>query len=295
MKYCPNCRTEYADDNLQFCLNDGTPLVAAPNLNTSPDFDNEPETLVIPKQVVPINFEPPSAYQTNQAGWQPSQPVIIEQRAEKKSNTAMVVALTFLGTILLLGLGSLGTWLYLRNNKTVVSVNVNTAPQNRVSNSNAAANQTSNANLAAPTPTATPTALPTLNPKEAKEITNNVEDVIDEWKSATEDIDLDSHMSQYADTVDYYKAGKVSIAKIRADRQKAFNLYESMNVNIKNMKVTPDPSGEKATAVFDKEWTFEGEDKYSSGEVQQQLTLDKIGGKWRISGEKELKVYRVEK
>ncbi len=61
------------------------------------------------------------------------------------------------------------------------------------------------------------------------------------------------------------------------------------------MKVTPDASGEKATAVFDKEWNFEGAEKYSAGKVQQQLTLGKIGGRWLITGEKDLKTYYVEK
>ena len=29
MKQCPKCRTNYADDTLRFCLEDGTPLVAS--------------------------------------------------------------------------------------------------------------------------------------------------------------------------------------------------------------------------------------------------------------------------
>ncbi len=175
----------------------------------------------IPKKVEPIRFETPSSYQTNQANWeQPSQPVIIEQRETKKSNTAMIVALSVLGTILLIGLGGLGAWLYFNNKKTEIAVNVNNQPTNRPTNANTA-NQ--NANVATPTPTPSPTAQPTLLPEVAKEITKDVKNVVDEWKDSTENSDIDTHISQYADTVDYYKAGRVNVAKVRADRQSAFD------------------------------------------------------------------------
>ena len=301
MKHCPNCQTTYADDSLQFCLQDGTPLAEFPNQNAATNYDTEAETIVstnkginsLPRQVEPIRFEPPSSYQTNQANWgQESQPVIIEQRETKQSNTAMIVALSALGTILLLGIGGFSAWLYFRNKPTEVAANINIATPNRQSNSNAA-NQ--NANAATPSPTPSPTAQPTLKPEESKAITGDVKDVIDDWKDSTENLDLDTHISQYADTVDYYKGGRVNVSKIRDDRARAFAAYDSLKVNIDNVKVTPDASGEKATVILDKEWTFEGEEKYSSGKVQQQLTFGKINGRWRITGEKDLKVYYVDK
>jgi ketosteroid isomerase-like protein len=119
--------------------------------------------------------------------------------------------------------------------------------------------------------------------------------VIDDWEEASENRDTNRNLNNYADTVDYYKAGRVGLGRVRADKQNAFSQYDSINFNISNMKITPDASGDKATAVFDKEWTFEGDEKYSSGKVQQQLTLSKIGGKWKITGEKDLKVYYTEK
>lgn len=297
MKYCPNCRTNYADDTLQFCLQDGTRLADAPNQAAETvSFDTESETVISPKRVEPIRFEPPSSYQTNQADWQTSQPVIVEQRAPKKSNTAMLVALSALGTILLLGIGGIAAWLYFGNKKTDVAVNVNTAPQNRPTNVNTAnANQNSNVNLATPTPTVTPTPEATLQPKEAKAVVADVKNVIDDWKDSAENLDMDGSLSHYAPTVDYYKGGRVSVERVRADKQKAFAAYDSININIDNLKVTPDGSGKKATALFDKEWTFEGEEKYSSGKVQQQLQLERINGQWLITGEKDLKIYYTQK
>ena len=301
MKVCPQCRTEYTDDALKYCLQDGTLLFDAPVQITSPDFTTESETVISPKRVEPIRFDPPSSYQGSQANWETNQPVIIE-REPKKSNTPMIVALTILGTILVLGLGGAGAWLYFNNKKTVAIVNNNSAAPNRPVNTSAANNQNSNANsnananLATPTPTLspTPTAKPTINPQQAKTISNDVENVIDNWKNASENLDITGHLSNYADTVDYYRGGKVGIAKVRADKEKAFNIYDSIEFNIDNLRVIPDPTGEKATAVFDKEWKFEGADSYSAGKVQQQLTLSKINGKWLISGEKDLKLYYKE-
>lgn len=299
MKVCPNCRTEYADDALQFCLQDGTPLINAANPTVSPDFNTESETVISPKRVEPIRFDPPSSYQNSQSNWEQSQPVIVEREA-KKSNTAAIVALSVLGTILVLGLGGAGAWLYFNNRKTVAVVNNNSNMPIRSVNSNTANNQNQNtnsninSNLATPTPSPTPTAKPTINPEQAKTITGNVKDVVSDWKNASEDLDITSHLSNYADTVDYYNGGKVSIAKIRADREKAFADYDSINLNIDNLRVIPDPAGDKATAIFDKEWKFEGADKYSAGKVQQQLTLNKINGKWLITSEKDLKVYYKE-
>jgi len=297
MKQCPNCQTTYADDSLQFCLQDGTPLAQIPNQNSADYFSTESETIVSPKRVEPIRFEPPSSYQpTNQPNWEPSQPVIVEQREKKKSKTATIVVLSVLGTILLLGLGGLGALLYFGNKRTQVAAGTNTAAQNRSPNTNAA-NQNTNVNLATPSPTATPTAQPTqptLKPDEVRAITGDVKDVVDDWKYSTENRDLDTHIGQYADTVDFYKAGRVNVSRVRADRARAFAAYDSISINTDNVKVAPDASGEKATVVLDKEWNFEGAEKSSSGKVQQQLTLSKVNGRWLITGEKDLKVYYMQ-
>ncbi len=296
MKHCPKCQTEYTDETLQFCLQDGTPLVQDSMANSQSSYDTDAETLVVPKRVEPIRFDLPSSYktnQTNQNAWETSQPLIVEREA-KKSNTAMTVALTFLGTVLLLSLGAVGTWLYLRdNNKKQVAVNISNAvtPNRPLPNANNANNQNQNANLATPAPSQTPTVKPTINPEQAKKINGAVKDVIDNWKDASENLDITGNLSNYADTVDYYNAGKVNISKVRADRERAFSDYDSIEINIDNLRVIPDATGEKATAIFDKEWNFEGAEKTSKGKVQQQLTLDRINGKWLISGEKDLKLY----
>lgn len=291
MKICPKCRTEYTDDALQYCLQDGTPLIDA--RNKTADFETESETVVAPKRVEPIRFDPPSSFQNYRTGEQPTEPYVIE-REEKKSNTAAVAALSVLATLLIVGLVGAGIWFYSGSQKKVVVVNINSAAPNRSPNANNANNQNQNANSATPTPTIMPTPKPTIDPKQAKQINDDVRNVVGDWKSASENLDITGNIANYADTVDYYTAGKVSVAKVRADREKAYSDYDSISLNIDNLRVIPDPTGEKATAIFDKEWKFEGADKYSAGKVQQQLTLDKVNGRWLISGEKDLKLYYKE-
>ena len=300
MKYCPNCQTTYTDDSLRFCLQDGTQLADVSGMNSEMPtvaFDDS-ETLVSrkpPQQVVRINVP-----ETESQNWQqPEQPRIVAPPPveTKRSKTALTVMATVLGMLLFLGIAGLGAWMLLKSRKTEVAVNVNNAPANRPLNSNSANIKTSNANLTAPaaSPTATPIPKPTLKPEEIKAVTNDVKEAIDEWKGSSENLDLDGNLDQYADSVDYYAGGRVNRARVRADKQRAFEQFDSINFNISNVKITPDASGEKAIAVFDKEWRFEGEQRYSAGKVQQQLTLGKIDGRWLITGEKDLKTYYVGK
>lgn len=302
MKHCPQCQTSYTDDTLKFCKRDGAPLENAPDLPTV--AFNEEATVVSSRQVepirVPIENEPPPQQNWQQQNWQQSAPptslppppqIIAAPPEVKKSKTGLTVGLIALAMLALFGI--IGALYFMRERKTEIAVNVNNAPANRPLNINAATNQNANVTASA-TPTAAPTPKPTLDPKDAKDATENVGSVIDNWADSTDNRDIDAHIGQYADTVDYYKGGRVSAARVRADRQRAFDMYDSINVNISNVKITPDATGEKAVAVFDKEWNFSSDESSSSGKVQQQLTFAKIGGKWLITGEKDLKLYYKE-
>lgn len=327
MKHCPNCGTNYTDYSLQFCLQDGTALVdtnaSSPETNS---YDDAP-TVISPRQVEPIRIDvPDSQWQSWEETKQenvppPVEPVLVQptriqpvrvqpiqnepapaiqnEPAPARSGTTSTVLLTVLGMLGLLAIAGIGGWLYLNNRNTEVAANVNTNPANsRAVNPNEANIRESNANLSAPTQTpksvSTPVPKATLDPEQAQTVTDDVEALVDDWKAASENLDLEAHLSQYAPTVDYYKGGKTGLARVRADKERAYNQFDSITFNITNMKVTPDASGEKASAVFDKQWTFEGANKTSTGKVQQLLTLNKIDGKWKITGEKDLKVYYVE-
>ena len=295
MKVCPACRTTF-EDSLNFCLNDGTPLVIA-------ETHNEPETVVSGREIPVTPKQPPPPVQREVYVQPPTAPT--QQPVQKKSKTGLIVALTALTAILLGGALVAGYFMMSKNNNQVAQVNVNANqnPRNtrnsnaginvsnqnaNSANANAQANAATriNANISSPLPT----PAPTVSSEDAEGIRNEVTDVLDSWVGALESNNLNAHLNYYADTVDYYK-GRYSRNQIRADKQRAFQEFDNLEMDVSNIRVTPDPSGDKATVVYDKEWNFEGADKRSEGKVQSQLTLQKIGGRWRITGEKDLRVY----
>jgi hypothetical protein len=302
MKVCPQCQNTYTDDSLQFCLQDGTPLT-----NQLPAADwSEPETIISPsrsRRAEQIHTtQNPQATQTD---WQQSRGTdaltaqLPPQRRRRKSNAFRVLMLVSLALILFFGLVGAGTWILISNmQREILKINSNKSSINLSTNVNVkplnttGTNRLSNANTVS---NITPTPKPTLKPEDAAKAKSDIADITNGWKSALENLDLNSHMSYYADTIDYYKSGSLSIGKVRADKQRALDTYNSINVTISNAKTTVDDSGEKATTVFDKEWIFRNGEKTNSGKVQQQLLLSKSGGKWRITSEKELKIYYVNK
>lgn len=124
-----------------------------------------------------------------------------------------------------------------------------------------------------------------------------IRSTLEGWAQSTRNRDVDSHMRYYADTLDYYYARTlVASSKVRDDRMKAFQKFNWLNVQLSNMNVQLDSTGQRATVVFDKTFDFRGDnDSFYNGSVQDQLTLTKLGGAWLITGEKELKIYYVNK
>ncbi|HEX7318087.1 MAG TPA: protein kinase [Pyrinomonadaceae bacterium] len=127
---------------------------------------------------------------------------------------------------------------------------------------------------------------------DAGRVKKEVEDAINDWAESTRARKLDDHMRYYADMLEtYYRRQNVGASQVRNDRNNAFTRYDKMDVIIDNVEVTPDATGLRATAAFDKTWDFDSPDKNSTGSVRQQLTLIRAGGRWLINGEKDLQVY----
>ncbi len=283
MKYCPKCSSNYTDDNLQFCLQDGTQLAVYPT--------QEPET-VIRQQVPPVNNQMRIDIQQPQTQPQFTQPQTYATPEPKKSNLLWIILGAILGLFVALGaLGIVGFMVYQNGGTSEVAqnTNANSTNANVTINANTSSN---NANVTVATPA--PTPKPTLKPAEIATVKKDIENQIYGWKSASENHSLEANMNNYADSVDYYTK-KVASSKIKADKQKAYNDYDSISIQISELKITPDATGEKVTAVFNKDWEFSGAEKFNRGGVQQQLVFTKINGKWKITSEKELKVYFSDK
>jgi len=161
MKFCPTCQTRFDEEILRFCTKDGTPLVEEkqPSFTEMPsegavnkdDFGEEtiirrkpeppPKTdvpltsstdktenlrnAVAPRIVIPTTekkIAPPIQTKTTQ---------VYRQTAPPKSNTAKIVFLTILGTIVLLAAAG-GTFLFLRHDGDSVdnnrNINTNLSP-----------------------------------------------------------------------------------------------------------------------------------------------------------------------
>lgn len=291
MKICPSCQTRYTDDTLQFCLQDGSNLIfEGENPASAPTVAfNEESTVVRAKQVENLsagqqNFGQSQNWQTGGAA--------DFQTAPKKPNTALIVITTILATVLLFGALGVGAWFYFSNRNEAAEANVKKSfPDNSVKNTSKNASPTPASNTdeksnAKPTPTA-----PTAPKFDADEIKTEVADAVESLASLAESRELSAYMNYYADTVDYYNKRGASASAVRADKQRAFSIYDTIEMKISNLRVVPDASGEAATAVFDKQWYFENPQKSSEGKVQSELRFRKIGGAWKIIGERDLKVY----
>lgn len=142
----------------------------------------------------------------------------------------------------------------------------------------------------------------TLNPAPVFDETSGLADdeiksALQGWAQSTSNRDIDSHMRYYADTLDYYyNQTLVPSSKVREDRMKAFAKYEYMSVQLSNIGIQLDSTGQRATVTLDKAFDFRDDSgSFYSGSVQDQLTVTKLAGGWLITGEKELKVYYVNK
>lgn len=270
MKQCPICKTQYTDDTLQYCLQDGTPLMAD---SVSGIPIDETETVISNRtrgqkaDLTKVSARPRS-----------------EEAKARRFYTVLIVLLTVLATLLVFAIGVAGYWIFVRQrekqdarltpNNGTPSVNTTAAPVNRPT----------------PTPTRTPKPAPTATPVNKAEATRAVSDAVAAWNSDTESGNIDAVARRYADTVDYFRTSGASRELVRRDKERAFSAFDSVEINIGNVKIDVDDSGEAATAEFDKSWRFEGE-RVSEGKVRSQLKFRKINGKWLIASEKDLAVY----
>jgi hypothetical protein len=141
MKTCPSCKRTYTDSSLNFCLEDGTPLVneVAPAMDPNatiryidPRDTNPPAPL--PYSQPSASITPPVSVPPQQ--WSPAPPV-----PRKKSRalwwilgTAAIMAIIGIGlVIMILALARMGS-------NTNANVNVNANSNSRIANRNANAN-----------------------------------------------------------------------------------------------------------------------------------------------------------
>lgn len=294
MKYCPKCGSQYTDDTLSFCLEDGTRLGELLPGDMPTAILSVSEELTSVRSAIP---DPDPRFMDSQVTRVASRDSGPSHFTPKRSSTMLAVVLTAVGMMLLFSVvGLVGYFFFLRSDRTVAT---NTEP---VKNANIL-----NVNIASVSPMTTPAPSPAANtiantvstpissitqtPVDVPAIRSEVLKEIFGQKSARDSRDLSSYMSYYAGTLDrYYTKSRMSRAEVRADKARHFANYTSMQSDYSNMNVNVSPDGQMVTVVFDKEWNFSGI-KNSSGKVQSQLIFKRLEGRWLIATERDLKVY----
>jgi SnoaL-like protein len=314
MKRCPTCQRSYSDDTLNFCLEDGSPLksVSVSGRDETLVLDtNEPpptEILLDPALAPTVRARntPPTARHEARSTVNEFQNVAAP--APKTRNTSSVVALTVVATILLLGLGGLGAWMLLKDNKGGGNSNEGNVgtDSGRVGNTNTGVTpdrtpgslggNTNTQPYITPTPTAQPTPTPQTTPTPPTTDTSaarrEVANALNGWRQTMTNPDVDAHMRYYADVLHtYYNARNVDVSRVRSNVARAFSTYSTFDVQVTNLQIEVDPSGEKAVATFDKTFVFANDEKKYSGSGLNRFWFEKIGGRWLITGEKDLKTY----
>ena len=125
----------------------------------------------------------------------------------------------------------------------------------------------------------------------------DIKSSLEGWAQSSRNRDIDGHLQYYAETLDfYYNRTMVPSAKVREDRTRAFAKFNYISLQLSNINIQLDSTGQRATVTLDKTFDFRGDNNaFFNGSVQTLLALTKLGGSWLITGEKELKVYYVNK
>jgi hypothetical protein len=251
MRICPTCRTQYTDDTLRYCLQDGAELVER--------LESDTPTVAFKKEHETVEH---SAQTSSRSGVTTSSDEELTRFAPPIKAAAMVRDIDSscrrAGVLLVVVVaGAIGTWLYLKD-----SGKVSTSSNN--ANVNANGSLSGNSGTKPPTPipfpsnTPTSTPLPTPTPQvDSEEARKEVSQTIHGWKSMAESKNLDAYMGNYADTVDYYNHSGASRSYVRSDKSRAFEMYDSIRVDLSNMNVSVD-SGTRQLPRSMRSGTFEG-------------------------------------
>jgi hypothetical protein len=116
--------------------------------------------------------------------------------------------------------------------------------------------------------------------------------VIERWRSTLEKGDLETHAATYAPRVDkYFRQRRVSRQGVLREKERLLaryphiNKYEVHDVRLESIK------GDRAVVTFRKDWDTSGSgSRRFAGSEKQRLTLRRLAGDWKITGEEELKV-----
>ena len=266
MKVCPKCNSSYSDETLNFCLTDGVPLVAEEILDEYLSKHNSKswhtaETLV--DQRFSLADARPTAVSSSAPTFELGNTTARNMMPPKSNKTLYAV----LGVLLVALIGG-GFWWFSKSpnpaNKSVLTEETASIPKH---------------------------AIVPISPEQEAQVKKELTDFMLNWAKTNSDKNSDAHLAHYANTLEvYYGESGKDKNHVLADRLRAYQRYDTIQMQVDNLKITPE-STESASIVFDKSWTMKNDKKTSTGSVQQEVHVTKTNGKWLIDAEKDLKVY----
>jgi hypothetical protein len=266
MKVCPKCNSSYSDETLNFCLTDGVPLVAEEILDEYLSKHNSKswhtaDTLVDPR------FSTADARPTSVGTSAPTFELgntTAQNLIPQKSNAPLYAA----GALAIALIGG-GIWWYSKPKPAAQSIVTDNAPSQPKR------------------------AIVPISAEQEAQVKQEVTDFLISWARTNSEKNAEAHLAHYANTLEiYYGESGRDKGHVLADRQRAYQRYNTIQMDVDNIRVTPE-STESATIIFDKSWTMRNDKKTSTGSVQQEIHVSKTGGKWLIDSEKDLKVYFI--
>ena len=275
MKRCPACNRTYSDEAMTFCLADGS-LLSAP-------YDS-PDTLRIP---IPRNTDPTEVLPLEKSDSTPlpltvaaPTPATSPTQPEKPRKSRVITIIAIAASAIL---GALATWIWLERGKET-SADVVAVP---IGNSNSIVTNRNNSRSSSTIASTT---------QDISASKSEVKAALDGWLQTYVDRDFNNHMKYYGDTLDtFYRKSNVGLAYVRCVNSSLFEKYSVMNMSISNLRIDVNTTSGRVVTTFDKTFDFRSDNTFNSGSVQSEFRWEKINGAWRITSERDLQIYYVNK
>jgi hypothetical protein len=128
-----------------------------------------------------------------------------------------------------------------------------------------------------------------------QEVEHHVWEVLEVWTSTALTNDLAGQVECYAPVVaPFFQRSRLTLQEVAAEKQKIMKNYPRLkkyaisNVNFEQV------SSDMVAVSFDKSWEAHG-NRVFAGSEKESLELRPLGGRWRITAEREIKIYWVRK
>ena len=289
MKYCPLCESQYTDETLRFCLQDGTPLTTDIKQSAieTVAFSN-PVTLEKLQQTEEMRVQ---FADKTQPRIEPSvvNPVFQLDKIKHKSSSRFWIAV--LPILVIFGAAGFGGWFYLNQQNEAAKQNFN--DKVILPNSSEKTLPVANTSIVSAETISENTTQPASKPDNSG-VKKELSDFITSWKTAFESRNIAEYTAKYAEKVDYLGKTGADIKEIRGEAEKTFKNYTEIEIALTNVHIAVTAEGDKATAVFDKESSYETEKELNETKVHTKLQFEKIGNEWKIISEKNVKTYFAE-